>query len=100
MTPNTPHTVGHVGWSPDYKSSSMPPVTGKLMPVVQRRLVLPGFEYEETQLQFACTHSIYTKDEQSSICYVTSEERAKFMVAALNHFKATGAMDEYLRQNP
>ena len=27
----TNHTVGHVGWSPDYKSSPMPPVTGKLI---------------------------------------------------------------------
>lgn len=27
----TNHTVGHVGWSPDYKSTPMPPVTGKLI---------------------------------------------------------------------
>lgn len=31
MTPNTPHTVGHVGWSPNFKSSPMPPVNEKLI---------------------------------------------------------------------
>lgn len=31
MTPQTPITVGHVGWSPDYKTPKMPPATGTLI---------------------------------------------------------------------
>jgi hypothetical protein len=31
MTPKTPITVGHVGWSPDYKSTPKLPATGKLI---------------------------------------------------------------------
>ena len=30
-TNNTQHTVGHAAWSPDYKSSPLPPVTGELI---------------------------------------------------------------------
>jgi hypothetical protein len=31
MTPQTPITVGHVGWSPDYKSTPKLPATGTLI---------------------------------------------------------------------
>lgn len=36
---NTPHTLGLIGWSPDYKSSSKLPAIGELQPVDQRRIV-------------------------------------------------------------
>jgi hypothetical protein len=31
MTPQTPITVGHVGWSPDFKTPKIPPATGTLI---------------------------------------------------------------------
>ena len=34
----TNHTVGHVGWSPDYKSSPMPPVIQRLGGYKESRL--------------------------------------------------------------
>ena len=36
---NTPHTLGHIGWSPDYKSTPKLPAIGNLQPVDQRRIV-------------------------------------------------------------
>ena len=32
-----------------------------------------NFEIEEVGLKFKCTHPIYTRNGQSSWCYVTSE---------------------------
>ena len=54
------------------------------------------YEFAPIDLQFKCSHSIYTKGGSSSICYATSEERAKFIVAALNHFESSGKAKEFL----
>lgn len=61
---NTPHTVGHVGWSPDYKSTPKLPATGKLIArrsatacsprelatKITKRLFTNGFGDEGTRL--------------------------------------------------
>lgn len=38
---NTQHTLGHIGWSPDYKSQPMPSMTGKLKLDPQNNPVRP-----------------------------------------------------------
>jgi len=54
------------------------------------------FEFEAIGAQFECTHAIYPTGGQASICYVTSEQRARLIVAALNHFKESGKLDEWI----
>ncbi len=54
------------------------------------------FEFEAIGAQFECTHAIYPTGGQASICYVTSEQRARLIVAALNHFKESGKLDEWM----
>ena len=42
-------------------------------------------EYETVpiELQFECTHAVYKKNSNSSLCYVTSKERGEFIEKAL-----------------
>jgi len=60
---------------------------------------LVNFEYEPIGLQFECSHAVYPKGGETSLCYVTSEERAKFIVAALEYFKASGKLEEFYKEN-
>jgi hypothetical protein len=54
------------------------------------------FECEAIGAQFECTHAIYPTGGQASICYVTSEQRGRLIVAALNHFEESGKLDEWM----
>lgn len=58
-----------------------------------------AFEVGKHDLQCECDWAVFPKGSESSICYVTSEERARFIVAALTHFKTSGEMDEFFKQN-
>lgn len=55
-----------------------------------------AFEVTPIDLQFQCTHAVYALGGDSSICYVTSEQRGRLVVAALNEFKASGKIDEWM----
>jgi len=59
-------------------------------------LICSAFECAPIYLQFQCSHSVYAKGVETSICYTTTEERGDLIVEALNHFKATGKLDEWV----
>ena len=58
--------------------------------------ICSAFECAPIYLQFQCSHSVYAKGVETSICYTTTEERGDLIVEALNHFKATGKLDEWV----
>lgn len=55
-----------------------------------------GFETVPTVLQFRCEYAVYCKGNDSSMCYVTSQERGDFMVAALDAFVKSGEAEKWL----
>ncbi len=57
------------------------------------------FEVGKHDLQFECGWAVFSQGSGSSICYVTSEERARFIVAALDYFRESGKMDEFFNQH-
>jgi len=63
---------------------------------VDAATIYSAFERAPIYLQFQCSHSVYAKGVETSICYTTTEERGDLIVEALNHFKATGKLDEWV----
>ena len=55
-----------------------------------------AFEVAPIDLQFQCTHAVYVKNGDSSLCYVTSEQRGRLIVFALNELKASGKLDQWM----
>lgn len=55
-----------------------------------------AFEVAPIDLQFECTHAVYVKGGDSSLCYVTSEQRGRLIVFALNELKASGKLDLWM----
>ena len=55
-----------------------------------------AFEVAPIDLQFQCTHAVYVTGGDSSLCYVTSEQRGRLIVLALNELKATGKLDQWM----
>jgi len=53
-------------------------------------------EYETVpiELQFECTHAVYKKNSNSSLCYVTSKERGEFIEKALKAQKRVEELEE------
>lgn len=56
-----------------------------------------AFEVAPIDLQFECTHAVYVTGGDSSLCYVTSEQRGRLIVFALNELKASGKLDEWMQ---
>lgn len=56
-----------------------------------------AFEVAPIDLQFECTHAVYVTGGDSSLCYVTSEQRGRLIVFALNELKASGRLDEWMQ---
>ncbi len=55
-----------------------------------------AFEVAPIDLHFECTHAVYVTGGDSSLCYVTSEQRGRLIVFALNQIKASGKLDEWM----
>jgi hypothetical protein len=66
----TNHTVGYVGWSPDYKSTPMPPVTGKL---IARRSAAACSQVVEGDLTVEEVKRIHAFGE----CWINNYDRTK-----------------------
>ena len=55
-----------------------------------------AFEVAPIDLQFECTHAVYVTGGDLSLCYVTSEQRGRLIVFALNELKESGKLDEWM----
>ena len=60
-------------------------------------IVKQGTEFEKIGMQFQCSHAVYVKGGDSSICYVTSEGRAKTMVEAFDRIAELEAQVKHLQ---
>ena len=58
-----------------------------------------AYEVGKHQLQFECEWAVYPKGSGSSICYLTSEERAKFVATAIDRFMQTDEGRNYFKAN-
>ena len=57
------------------------------------------FEIGPVDFNFKCNYGVFTKGGESSMCYVTSEIRGKFIAAALEAFFESGKAEEWIKEN-
>jgi hypothetical protein len=55
-----------------------------------------AFEVEPIYVRFECSHAVYPAGGNSSLCYVTSEQRGRLIAAALDAFNESGGLSEWL----